>query len=607
MSSHDNSQELKLDRTKLKAVILDMIAAAFDTSSTTIEWALSELQRHPQVKSKLQKELEEVVGMDKIVEETDLGKLTFLDLVVKETFRLHPAVPLLLPHESTEDITVNGYDIPKKSRILVNAWAIGRDPVAWSENAEEFFPERFTGRDIDVRGHDFQLIPFGSGRRGCPGMQLGILTVKYVLAQLVHCFDMELADGMLPSGLDMTEKFGLTLPRANPLLGQMSCLCPSPKIGPNITNAKSESSSTIYMEKNGLYVVGLKVGSRGQILCLLLDTGSNIVWWQCQTCRRCFDLDHPIIDPKLSSSFRWYHDHDKAESAMARDEVTTMNDEKFERDLIFGCARQAVEVQIIFGKIPTFGDRTVVEAEMILEGNGLHYYVKFSGIKIGLAETISMGLEQWWYRVDRSIIDTVFTYGDKDQVLGLEPLQTMIEAPSVLNSNVYCLAYTGHGVPDSIIGTWQLHRIRTEKRMVVKEYKGVEKGQKPPLHPDVVMNCRQTCCTSSSDMLCYCSTGSSRYLPSICFVGDHQHKTSGQEDCYDQNEDGEEAHECSKMVFDSVTAENGIFDNGDCERKGFELYKGIGMQIVQAEAAAVVGKIHVRKEASPRSMGRVSP
>ncbi|GLT48920.1 hypothetical protein SLA2020_225080 [Shorea laevis] len=218
MSSHDNSQELKLDRTKLKAVILDMIAAAFDTASTTIEWALSELQRHPQVKSKLQKELEEVVGMDKIVEETDLGKLTYLDLVVKETFRLHPAVPLLLPHESTEDITVNGYDIPKKSRILVNAWAIGRDPVAWSENAEEFFPERFIGRDIDVRGHDFQLIPFGSGRRGCPGMQLGILTVKYVLAQLVHCFDLELADGMLPSGLDMTEKFGLTLPRANPLL-----------------------------------------------------------------------------------------------------------------------------------------------------------------------------------------------------------------------------------------------------------------------------------------------------------------------------------------------------------------------------------------------------
>ncbi|GLT48921.1 hypothetical protein SLA2020_225090 [Shorea laevis] len=217
-SSHDNSQELKLDRTKLKAVILDMIAAAFDTSSTTIEWALSELQRHPQVKSKLRKELEEVIGMDKIVEETDLGKLTYLDLVVKETFRLHPAVPLLLAHESTEDITVNGYDIPKKSRILVNAWAIGRDPVAWSENAEEFFPERFIGSNVDVRGHDFQLIPFGSGRRSCPGMQLGILTVKYVLAELVHCFDLELADGMLPSGLDMTEKFGLTLPRVNHLL-----------------------------------------------------------------------------------------------------------------------------------------------------------------------------------------------------------------------------------------------------------------------------------------------------------------------------------------------------------------------------------------------------
>ena len=126
-------------------------------------------------------------------------------------------VPLLVPHAAREDCTVQGYHIPKKSHIIINAWAIGRDPSAWTD-AEKFIPERFVGNNIDVRGNHFQLIPFGSGRRRCPGIQLGLTVVQLVLAQLVQCFDWELPNNMLPDELDMTEEFGLTVPRANHLL-----------------------------------------------------------------------------------------------------------------------------------------------------------------------------------------------------------------------------------------------------------------------------------------------------------------------------------------------------------------------------------------------------
>ncbi|CAL2255120.1 unnamed protein product [Prunus armeniaca] len=209
--------EYRIERPHIKAIMLDMLVASMDTSSTTIEWALSELMRHPKAMKKVQKELENVVGLDKMVEESDLEKLDYLNMVVKETFRLHPVAPLLVPHASTEDCTVNGYHIPKKSRVLINVWAIGRDPNAWTD-AEKFIPERFEGSSVDVRGNHFQLIPFGSGRRRCPGIQLGLTVVQLVLAQLVHCFDWELPNNMLPEELDMTEEFGLTVPRAKHLL-----------------------------------------------------------------------------------------------------------------------------------------------------------------------------------------------------------------------------------------------------------------------------------------------------------------------------------------------------------------------------------------------------
>ncbi|XP_057447082.1 cytochrome P450 CYP736A12-like [Lotus japonicus] len=207
-----------IDRTNIKAIILDMIVGAYDTSVTAVEWAMSELLRHPRVMKKLQDELMSVVGENRQVEEADLVELNYLNIVVKETLRLYPVGPLLVPRESQEDVTINGYFIPKKTRVLVNAWAIGRDPEIWSENAEVFYPERFENSDIDLCGQYFQLIPFGSGRRGCPGVSLALITVGFVLAQLVHCFNWKLPLGMSPDELEMTENFGLSIPRSKHLL-----------------------------------------------------------------------------------------------------------------------------------------------------------------------------------------------------------------------------------------------------------------------------------------------------------------------------------------------------------------------------------------------------
>ncbi|KAK8500635.1 hypothetical protein V6N12_020327 [Hibiscus sabdariffa] len=221
MNLQDEDQPYIVERENIKAIILDIMSASSETTTVSIVWAFSEILRHPRVMVRLQQELETVVGRNRFVEESDLPKLKYLNMVLKEILRLHPVAPFLVPHESMEDVVVNGYFIPKKSRILVNTWSMGRDPNIWSENAEEFLPERFMDCKIDLRGHHFELIPFGSGRRGCPGMQLALVTMRLVLSQLIHCFDWELLPyGMLPHELDMTEIFGLSLPRANHLLAK---------------------------------------------------------------------------------------------------------------------------------------------------------------------------------------------------------------------------------------------------------------------------------------------------------------------------------------------------------------------------------------------------
>ncbi|CDP12933.1 unnamed protein product [Coffea canephora] len=208
--------EFEFDRRHVKAILLDLLVASMDTSVTAVEWAISELLRHPEAMRKLQKELEEKVGLERIVEESDIEGLEYLDMVIKESMRLHPVAPLLLPHESMEDCTVDDFHIQKKSRIIINIYTIGRDPNVWPD-PETFNPERFKDSNIDLRGQDFRLIPFGSGRRSCPGLQLGLLLVRFVLAQLVHCFNWELADNIRPTDLDMSEAFGIVTSRATHL------------------------------------------------------------------------------------------------------------------------------------------------------------------------------------------------------------------------------------------------------------------------------------------------------------------------------------------------------------------------------------------------------
>jgi cytochrome P450 len=195
----------------------NMFAGGTDTSTVTMEWAMSELLKNPPIMKKLKVELDMVVGKDRLVQESDGPNLKYLQAVIKETFRLHPVGPLLVPHESTHDCVVAGYEIPAGTRLYVNTYAIGRN--AW-DRPLEFDPERFmTGPDIniDIKGQDFRLLPFGSGRRGCPGIPLGLLIVQWTMATLVHAFDWTLPEGQEPKDVDMTEAFGLTVPRAQAL------------------------------------------------------------------------------------------------------------------------------------------------------------------------------------------------------------------------------------------------------------------------------------------------------------------------------------------------------------------------------------------------------
>lgn len=207
-----------IDPESIKAIMVDMIAAGIDTSHTAIEWIMTELIRHPKSMQKLQDEIKSIIGDNEMVEESDLVKFHYLDMVIKEGLRLHPVVPLLIPRQSMQDVEINGYHIPKASRVYVNSWALGRDPDFWSsENVEEFIPERFVDKDVDYKGLDYGFLPFGSGRRICPGMYLGLVYVKQVVAQLVHSFDWELPNGMSVNDISLDERFGLTMPRKESL------------------------------------------------------------------------------------------------------------------------------------------------------------------------------------------------------------------------------------------------------------------------------------------------------------------------------------------------------------------------------------------------------
>ncbi|WVY94057.1 hypothetical protein V8G54_033145 [Vigna mungo] len=215
----ENDSESLLTDDNIKAVIKDIFVAG-GTSSSVVEWGMSELIRNPRVMGKAQAEVRRVYGKKGYVDETELQKLIYLKSIIKETMRLHPPVPLLVPRESRERCEINGYEIPSKTRVIINAWAIGRNAEYWTE-AESFKPERFLNNDIDFKGADFEFIPFGGGRRICPGITFAIANIELPLAQLLYHFDWKLPNNMKNEELDMTESGGITIRRKHDL-----CLIP---------------------------------------------------------------------------------------------------------------------------------------------------------------------------------------------------------------------------------------------------------------------------------------------------------------------------------------------------------------------------------------------
>uniref|UniRef100_A0A803P655 Cytochrome P450 n=1 Tax=Cannabis sativa TaxID=3483 RepID=A0A803P655_CANSA len=208
-----------LDLQGLKKKSKDVFVAGTNTSSITLEWALAELINHPNVMKKAMDEVDSVVGKTRLVEESDVVNFPYIQAIVKETLRLHPPGPIL-SRVASETCAIDGYEIKENTRLLINVWAISRDPNHW-ESPLEFKPERFYNeqgsenfKQVDVRGQHFQLLPFGSGRRVCPGTTLGLQVVHTSLASMLQCFEWNVENG----SVNMDEGPGLTLPRAHSLV-----------------------------------------------------------------------------------------------------------------------------------------------------------------------------------------------------------------------------------------------------------------------------------------------------------------------------------------------------------------------------------------------------
>nr|GME00445.1 angelicin synthase-like [Ipomoea batatas] len=216
LKDRDDNAGKSLDFQAIKAMLLDIVIGGTDTTATMVEWVMTTLLDNPEIMKKVQKELEEVVGMTSIVEEVHLPKLKYLDAVVKETFRLYPALPLLIPKCPSQTTEVGGYTIPKDTRVFLNMYAIHRDPKLW-DNPLQFSPERFFNQTfgLDYTGNDHRFLPFGSGRRICAGIPLAEKMLIYILGSLLHSFDWHLPDG---EKMDLSDGFGLVIKKKTPLI-----------------------------------------------------------------------------------------------------------------------------------------------------------------------------------------------------------------------------------------------------------------------------------------------------------------------------------------------------------------------------------------------------
>ncbi|XP_021863486.1 cytochrome P450 736A117-like isoform X2 [Spinacia oleracea] len=216
----ENKDALEMD--SIKAVLLNMFFAGTETIYTLLEWMMSELIRHPRIMKKVQEEIREIVGGKgrRKVCEDDLEKLNYLKAVIKEAIRLHPPAPLLMFREPSQDVKIDGFDIAKGTQVIINAWAIQRDPAIWEE-PEEFRPERFLNSNdtsYDFRGQNVQLIPFGAGRRMCPGISFAMVNAELIAANLLYEFDWKMPGGEECGKLDMAESVGITTHKRLPLM-----------------------------------------------------------------------------------------------------------------------------------------------------------------------------------------------------------------------------------------------------------------------------------------------------------------------------------------------------------------------------------------------------
>ncbi|CAN6194067.1 unnamed protein product [Urochloa humidicola] len=200
----------------IKSVIGDMLGTGSETVATVLQWIMAELMRNPRVMQKVQDEVRCTLAGQRQVTEDYLSNLHYMHLVIKETLRLHPPAPLLFPRECRSECQVLGFTVPKGAMVLVNAWAISRDPKYW-DMPEEFIPERFEHSKIDFKGTDFEYTPFGAGRRMCPGITFAFVNMELILASLLYHFDWKLPCGMEAADLDMTEELGVTVRRLQDL------------------------------------------------------------------------------------------------------------------------------------------------------------------------------------------------------------------------------------------------------------------------------------------------------------------------------------------------------------------------------------------------------